>query len=481
MNSQTGKPERLLQELETLYRETPATVEPGFFGETVTALTGTGARGKHFLESARIFGTPQYILDRDELKERASFFIRTMRRRLPGSEFFYAFKCNDLPALVNTVKEAGFHADVAGIFELRLALKLGFEHIVFSSPGKSIDELKCALRNKKRVTVNIDNMDELLRLEELVGRGPKRDKLTVGFRLNSEPGGGGKGRWSKFGFQLHELKGAVQRVRRVPGLDWGGLHFHCSWNKTPRKYLENIEIVGRYLVDNFSPDELRRLRFFDIGGGFYPENQATIAKGEDKGLLLDILGSRRGDGEGVYEEAGFDPHAFGVTPVEPLENFARDIASAAERHILSFNPGTAVYFEPGRFIVTHSTSILLGVTAVKKNCIILDGGINMLGDYKFSEYSFAPVINLSRPSTRLRRRILYGPLCDPGDLWGYSYYGDEARKGDILAVLYQGAYTFSTAWRFIKPVPPYILLSGGRLSVAKEAETFSQRYAGCRF
>jgi len=53
MNGQTGKTERLRQELETLYGETPAVVDPGFFGDTVTAMTGAGAGGN---DSLRVRG-----------------------------------------------------------------------------------------------------------------------------------------------------------------------------------------------------------------------------------------------------------------------------------------------------------------------------------------------------------------------------------------------------------------------------------------
>ncbi|HLP61400.1 MAG TPA: hypothetical protein VK186_21340 [Candidatus Deferrimicrobium sp.] len=461
------------QELSDICGEETINTNPDYFKETIGSL-----KHKLMLESARKFGTPQYLLDRDRLRERAVLFSHTMRHYIPNSEFFYAFKCNDLPLQVKTLKEEGFQADVAGIFELQLALQLGFERILFSGPGKSVTELKLAWKERKRVIVNIDNFDEILRLKTLAGDKKLNRPLAVGFRLTTE--NSTDGTWSKFGFELDELKEAVHLVRQCPNLLWTGLHFHCSWNKTPKKYLENIKRIGSYLKENFSAEELRNLRFFDIGGGFYPEDQGIINKGEDKGILLDMLGLRSGSKIELYKKMNFDPYAFSITPVEPLENFSRDIAAALHEYIFPLNPGLAIYFEPGRFIATHATTILLTVTAIKKNCVIVDGGINMLGDYKFAEYSFAPVVNITRPTTQLKRQLIYGSLCDPADLWGYSYYGDELAKGDTLAVLNQGAYTFCTAWRFIKPIPPYIALSGDRLTIARKAEKFRNRYAGCR-
>lgn len=432
------------------------------------------------LESAGTYGTPQYFLHMDNLKERASCFARTVRDHIPGSELFYAFKCNDLPLLVKTLKEVGYHADVAGLFELELALRLGFERILFSGPGKSVEELACAVRNWERVTIIVDNINELRVLGDLAGNGKEGRKVRLGFRVGNRPANGSDVKWTKFGFELDRLPEAVRLADESPYLDWAGLHFHTSWNKTPRAYVENIRRIGEFLERHFPGDRLQQLQFFDIGGGFYPEDQAVLFKGMDRGIVLDILRRRCGNEEELREMLHFDPYSFDVTDVEPLATFVAEISRCLQTYIMPINPAISIYLEPGRFIAAHSTSILLKVVSVKRHCVIVDGGINILGDYKFSEYAFSPVVNITRPSSRLMRRVIYGPLCDPGDLWGYSCYADELQKDDILAVLHQGAYTFSTAWRFINPIPPYIAFSGGGYVVAKEKERFRDRYAGCR-
>ncbi len=465
---------KLRQELEKICLEEIRESPPDAFHETIRRTDN-----EVLLESARTYGTPQYFLHVDNLKERASYFARTVRDHIPGSELFYAFKCNDLPVLVKALKETGYHADVAGLFELELALRLGFGRILFSGPGKSVEELACAVRNVERVTIIVDNIDELLLLRELSGGIKEKRKVRVGFRVGRGPAPGLDVRWAKFGFELDRLPEAVRLVDESPHLDWSGLHFHSSWNKTPRAYIENIRRIGRFLKRHFPGDRLRQLRFFDIGGGFYPEDQAVLCKGMDKGIMLDILRSRCDNEEELRKVPHFDPYSFNVTDVEPLDSFAAEISRCLGTYITPLNPAISIYLEPGRFIAAHSTTILLKVVSVKRHCVIVDGGINMLGDYKFSEYAFSPVVNISRPSSKLIRRTLCGPLCDPDDLWGYSCYADELQKGDILAVLHQGAYTFSTAWRFIKPIPPYIAFSGGDYIVAKERERFRDRYSGC--
>lgn len=141
-----------------------------------------------------------------------------------------------------------------------------------------------------------------------------------------------------------------------------------------------------------------------------------------------------------------------------------------------------IYFEPGRFISMHSTTILTKVISIKNNDAIVDGGANLVGDFRFSEYSFAPIVNLNVPSLILSKKTIYGPLCHPSDLWGYSFFGKNIKKGDIIAVLNQGDYTFSYASRFIKPAAQYIILTEeNKFVVGKEKEKFEERYFGCKF
>ncbi len=421
------------------------------------------------LESAEKFGTPQYFLDEAKLKKRALFFMNTFKQYLTDSEFFYAFKCNDLPFLVKSLKELGYNADVASLFELKLALKLGFDKIIFTGPGKEDEELKLAMVNSDKVILNIDNFDELENLIKIINEN-KNNKLNISIRLN--PHDSVTEVWSKFGIELNDLKKAVEKIKKHPQLRLKGLHFHCSWNDTPKKYLENIKLIGEYLKANFSNEELFEFEFIDIGGGFYPEGNALLFKDTDKGKLLGMLSP---------EEA--DPNSIIIENVEPLENFGKAISEALKNYIFPLNKNLKIYFEPGRFITVHSTAILTRAISIKnKNSIIVDGGINLVGDYRFSEYSFAPIVNLGSPSLKLNKKIIYGPLCDPSDLWGYSFFGDDVKKGDVLAVLNQGAYTFSCAWRFIKPTAPYIVLTEkNELVAAKEKEKFEERYFGCKF
>ena len=82
----------------------------------------------------------------------------------------------------------------------------------------------------------------------------------------------------------------------------------------------------------------------------------------------------------------------------------------------------------------------------------------------------------------MKKCTIFGSLCDPSDVWGYSIFGEECEKEDILVLLHQGAYTFSGAWRFIKPGAPYVVIDKNNdLKLVKKEETFEDRYSGCEF
>ena len=488
------KVEKIIKIIKKILTDRVETTEPGIFHKYVGAIDR-----ENILKSAKAFGTPQYLLDQDELERKANFFIQTFREALPTAEFFYAFKCNDFPALISTVKKAGFNADVAGLFELELALKLGFDKIMFSGPGKSEEELQMAINNKDKVIINIDNVDELLRLKKLVAKANGKNKINGGKenseKANGEKSNGEKGNgkvrisfrlnsdnaltkeWAKFGIHLTDFRKAYEMIANDEHFSWIGLHFHASGNQTPERYVKNIKLIGEYLKANFSEQELSKLEFLDIGGGFYPEDQALLTKVSEKGSIHEAIEDYSNNHNQQY---GFDPYEFFLLKTAPLGVFAKKIAFYLKKYILSLNPNVILFTEPGRYIATHSTTILLKVVAAKQDCVIVDGGINMLGDYRFNEYAFPIIVNVSRPSHKFNRKIIYGSLCDPSDIWGYSYFGDSLRKGDVLAILHQGAYTFSCSWRFIKPTPPYVVLSKEELSLGKKQEAFYDRYAGCK-
>jgi diaminopimelate decarboxylase len=410
------------------------------FGQVEKAI----AQKKAILESCSEHKTPQYLLDEAELQQTLQRFTAAFSY----ARGFYAFKCNELPWILALMKKANFGADVAGLFELRQAVELGFEPIIFTAPFKTDEELLYAIEHN--AIINIDNLDEL---ERVKGLGSAR----ISFRIKNSA-------WTKFGIELEKLRQAVESAE---GLTWVGLHFHSSWNPGPKSYIENLKRIGEYLKANFSNQELGKLKFIDIGGGFVHEAECEYLCNTEYGKLLSILGDE-------YAE-----RAVCISRNQPIEAYAKQIRQGLSEHIFPLLRGIEVWVEPGRYLVEKSTSILLRVEACKGRDVITDGGINLIGDCR-ADFEYFPIVNLTRPSKKLQKGIVYGPLCDPNDLWGFYYYGEPCQKNDVLCVLNQGAYTYALAWKFIKPIAQYISLRRRRTYVAKTAEGFKERFGNCR-
>jgi diaminopimelate decarboxylase len=402
------------------------------------------------LLSAKKFGTPQYILDEGLLINNVSRIKNAFLKTIPKSKIFYAFKSNDLPYMIKSLKNQGINADVSCMFEMQLARKLGFKDIIYTAPYMSDEEIQFAIKND--IVINIDNPLVFQRVSDSCSQLNIGAKISFRIQNVAKP-------WKKFGMDMDTFVSLSHKALNNKNLAWIGIHSHASWNVDAKNYVSNLESISNCLRTQFRKEELSSLKFIDIGGGFTPFESISIE-----------------------EET--------IIPVS-IESFAKDIGIAVKTHIidtLGINP--EIWLEPGRMISSIPTIILLRVDTIKGDEVITDGGINLVGDALFENECY-PVINLSGLSEqnfKLKSGKINGPLCDPSDHWGIKYFGEKLKPGDIIAVMNQGAYTFSTSWRWQRPIAKYIAFnseksknSGGKFLLVKSEETFDQRYAGCKF
>lgn len=401
-------------------------------------------RRADFLSIAEQIQGPCYILDQRELHHALSSYREAFARHLPGSRHFYAMKVNHQEDLLKECIKAGFGVDVSSGRELEIALQQGATHIVFSGPGKQIDELRLALRETQRVIVNIDSFRELEKLGTLLDDSP--ESLRAGVRVYTSL----HGTWSKFGIALSQLREFWQKAAAYPKLRLCGIQMHISWNADAQPYCGMLRELANYLASEFTPEMRREIEFIDIGGGFRPYlSEGYYHWKTPAGAIIKAVDSAFGE----YTE-----FTYYLTSAIPIEQYAAEIA-ACIRQELDPLVRCEYYTEPGRIICNNAMHIMLRVLDKKTpDSAILDGGINMLGWERF-EHDYFPVINLTHPSAENEIRFrLYGPLCMPQDMWGYYIYAHTVEEGDLILVPYQGALTFSLAQSFIKPIPPVVVM-----------------------
>ncbi|UCE24448.1 MAG: alanine racemase [Candidatus Zixiibacteriota bacterium] len=397
-------------------------------------------RREDFLRAIRDEGSPLYAIDTDTLVNRARQFRDAFSAVLPDTRVYYALKSNSHPTVATTLVREGLGLDVSSGLELESALNWGSRDIVFSGPGKRLDELKLAVDNADYVTVLIDSFSELTKLERIAGQ--TGVSVRAGVRLATDE----SGLWRKFGIPLASLSDFFEAASRCKHVDLCGLQFHISWNLKPESQVIFIARLGvelRQLEKKYR----RSIRFIDVGGGFWPEQGEWLQKAATpQGIVQAALDE--------VEHEAFKHYKWSACSIA---HFADHISGALSRQ-LPEDVKCTICLEPGRWLCNDAMHLLLTVNDVKSSdLIITDGGTNAVGWERF-ETDYFPVINLTRPDLREHECLVAGSLCTPHDIWGYSYFGQSIKEGDILLVPNQGAYTYSLRQEFIKPLPKCVEL-----------------------
>jgi len=375
------------------------------------------------------------------LTTRARQFKEAFSSAIADVRFFYALKSNSNPIIATTLIRKGFGLDVSSGKELEAALDHGAKDIVFSGPGKLREELEIAVHHSDHVTVLIDSFGELKQLEQVAAE--RKSAIRAGVRLTTDE----SGIWRKFGIPLEKLQKFFEAADGCRNVNLCGLQFHLSWNLSSDAQVVFIARLGSEMA-GLGRKYRARIRFIDVGGGFWPEAGEWLQPAATPEAML------RAETSGNL----MDSRAHYHRPAASITDFAGHIGEALHRHL----PGDmkfSVYTEPGRWLCNDAMHILLTVVDRKSpDTVITDGGTNAVGWERF-ETDYFPVINLSRPGLKEHSCLVAGSLCTPHDIWGYSYFGDDIRVGDVLLVPNQGAYTYSLRQQFIKPLPRSIALS----------------------
>jgi diaminopimelate decarboxylase len=396
-------------------------------------------RREAYLKQIQNHNSFLYVLEPDVLIRRANQFKNAFRRVLPESDFYYAVKSNNHPEVARTLLKSGFGLDVSSGLELKAAIAVNAQEMVFSGPGKMPEELELAVRNSSRVTVLLDSFGELHRLEKTAAI--QKTKVRAGVRLTTNP----NGLWRKFGIPPDQLTDFWRTARTCPHVSVKGIQFHTSWNLTATSQTDTIGFLGELL--SCLPDNLNdNLEFIDVGGGYWPgQGEWLLPSAGPQGMLQKTR--RLSDLSKTHFRR----------PAEPIEAFAQKIGQAVKRHIFPLT-SCRICFEPGRWICNDSMHLLMTVVDQKgEDLVITDAGTNAVGWERF-ETDYFPVLNLTRPALIEKPCYILGSLCTPHDVWGFSYFGQDIRVGDVLMIPTQGAYAYSLRQNFIKPVPKVVIM-----------------------
>ncbi|PIZ76675.1 hypothetical protein COY05_00275 [Candidatus Peregrinibacteria bacterium CG_4_10_14_0_2_um_filter_38_24] len=397
-----------------------------------------------FLDIANKIGTPLYIYDKEETRKNIQTFKNAFKKEGLNINIFFATKSNYYPGLLKTVVQEKEGLDVSSQRELKLAIKAGAKKIIYTGPGKTEKDFELILKYHNKITVNLESIRELILLAKMAEK--KKVKVQCGLRIYTKAQTG----WTKFGTSLENLKTFFDTAKKYKSINFCGIHFHISYNKTPEKYIKTFKTLAEYLKENFTENERKQFEYIDMGGGFYPQPFEGIHPWNPDENSMDTP-----DEKDILETK--PNKRYIPIKVDPIEKFAEEIVKIYKKEILPLLPNISLYAEPGRYICHSAMHMIFKIIDIKNPRLgITDGSNNMIGWERYQFFHYVPLFNLSQFDQKNEIPfVTYGSLCTPDDIWGYYLYTKNTPKeGDIIVMPFQGAYTYTFAQNFIKEVPP---------------------------
>lgn len=381
-------------------------------------------------EIVKLAGTPVYVYDTAVMARQ----VKRLRVAFSGVDLRIQYACKALTNVnvLRFLRTQGCGIDAVSIQEVELALHAGFApaEILFTPNMTAYAEYRRAV--ELGVHINIDSLSVLEHFGHDFG-----GRVPVCIRFNPHIMAGGNERIStghidsKFGISIHQLR-HVQRIMQSTGLTVNGLHMHTGSDILDAEvFLQGAELILE-LAPSF-PD----LTFLDLGSGF-----KVPYKPDDIETDIEELGQR-----------------------------------LAER-IAAFNAGrtapVAVWFEPGKFIVSESGTLLVRVEQVKHTTATVfagvDSGLNhLIRPMLYGSYHH--IVNVSNPTGKPRIYTVVGYICET-DTFGWDRKLNEVREGDLLAFRNAGAYGWSMASNYNSRFrPPEVLVHKGKAQLIRRRET----------
>ena len=394
-------------------------------------------------------GTPCYVYSFKTLIEHLQKLQKALRSLLPL--ICFSMKSNSNLAVCKALIERGAGLDIVSGGELYRALKIGANprKIVFAGVGKSDSEIEMALE-QRILMFNVESVPELKKINQIAQR--KKVKAKVALRLNPDVETETHHyiktgvHTSKFGLDEETVVELFNRKMEYPAILWVGIHVHIGSQITEAApFIQSLKKTVALV------EKLRavghEVQWLNIGGGL------GIIYRNEKPLI---------------------PQQFADAVIPILQG-----------------KGLRIILEPGRFISGNAGVLLTRVQYIKetpaKCFVIVDASMGDL--IRPSLYgAYHEILSVRRDEGRgtkdERRKELVdvvGPICESGDFLGKDRSLPGVKEGDLLAVMSAGAYGFTMASNYnSRPRPAEVLVKGGRLTVVRQREKYSDLVRGER-
>ena len=361
------------------------------------------------------YQTPLYVYSYNKLKNNYKKLTNILKKNI-----YYSVKANSNQAIISLFSKLGSGMDVVSGEELQRALKakVNPNKIIFEGVGKSIDDLRLAIKKNIR-QINIESVDEIKIINQLA-KFLKR-KINIGIRINPNIDGKTNKKIStgldhnKFGINLKDLKKTIDKIKSSSNINFVGISCHIgsqifSLSVYKRLFLKMIELEKFFTKNGLV------VKHLDLGGGM---------------------------GYDYAKKMKFDLYKFSRLINKYFSNVDYEIS-----------------FEPGRFLTANSglliTKILMIKSSRKINFIVVDAGMNTLirpALYNEMHNIFSPKKNKGK-----KKYSIVGPICETSDTFAKEIVLPKQSIDDILIIEDVGAYGSSMSSNYNSKVLPAEIL-----------------------
>lgn len=387
--------------------------------------------------------TPAYVYSAAVLRERAAAYTTFSTDGQAGTHLAcYAVKANGNPAIISLLHEAGLGADVTSGGELFVAQTAGMDagQIIYSGVGKKSPEIREAILAGIRA-LHVESEMELTaiaRVAEDLGRtAPIGVRVNPNISATTHPYISTGLHGHKFGVPRDRAIAILRASAEHPWLRPVGLAAHIGSQITD---LEPYAQSVTFLVS--LADELREqgiaLEYIDVGGGL-----------------------------GISYESS----------APTIREWAQVVAPAV------WASGYDLIMEPGRSIVGPAGILLTRVVYTKtqgdKQFVIVDAGMtDLIRPTLYQAYH--PIVPSVEPASAALERVdVVGPICETGDWLARDRDLPPLAAGDLVAVLYAGAYGYAMSSNYnghLRPVE--VMVSGDHFKVIRHRQSYADLLRG---
>lgn len=362
------------------------------------------------------YETPLMVLFENRIRDNIRIFNGIFKDIFDSFECYYSFKANYLPKICEVIREEGIGAEIIGMPELKIALKVGFlpEHIIIGGPylPQKLMEKAVELDVHKIIIYNLNDIPKLNTIAK------KAHKVVhISIRVNSYKYNSKLGIYLN-GDNLEVLSRYLKSCNHII-LDSILSHYSTQMNSISqfRKNINSLSINLQKLSEyNISIKEI------NLGGGF--------------------------------------PEAV-IMNEKQLRKNALEIKKILDQHHLSHKK---IIFEPGRYFVGDAGAYIGRVIKVDKDRWIF---VN-LGNHicpKFARCSLR-FYNASRiEKAHKYKASIAGIIPTDQDVLAKDYFFTrKVEVGDYILIPNVGAYALTFSNRFPYALPQIFLIKDDQLS-----------------